>query len=830
MVFLTGEAGTGKTTLVRAFRERLDHRHRFRLGRCEPLSTPIPFGPLYELLPELSGEHGFLPAERGRRGDLFRAVVEEVASERSVFVVEDLHFADEATIDLIGYLGRRIRETPTVLVCTFRREEVDRRHPLSSVVGELGGTATRMDLQPLTVGGVTALATGIDVDPLEVYAATGGNPLFVMEMLAHPGESLPATIADSVLARARTLPPTAWDVLDQVALSPEGVPLSVVDELGEEWEADVDRAVALGLLEFDAGRLRCRHDLIRRALDANLPPATRLRVHRRMFDMLSERAVTAADVVAVAHHAVNARLPQEAVTWSLRAARRAAADGAHREAASHYTAAIEHREVMDADTAIETIAALSYESYLTGDLERAATRGHEVYEMARDAAERGRALRWMSRLAWFRGHRNEALEWGRAAVQTLEEAESDAHELAFAYSNMAQLAMLDADVEATERWANEALAIARPAGDVEVVAHALNNLGTATKDPAVWHHLEESLDLSLEHDLPEHAARAFTNLAYEAVWFHDLDRAERHLRRGIDFSEARDLGTWWWYMRGTRSRVHLLRGRWDDARLDAMAVLETHSDALMRHDALVTLARLRLRCGEESAFDTVTDVVEVALSIDEYTRLNHAADVAAEWCWVSGDRVDRFDDLIEAALSAAAARNDSWGAARIGFWQLRCGLPLPEMRWAPFLAKELSGDRPGAVSDLQAQGAVYEAAVAQASIGRQAAVRSGFGTLERLGAERTLDALRRDLRERGVEGLPRRSGSPRSTNTAGLTPRQMEVLRGIAAGMSNADIADDLYISPKTAEHHVSAILSKLGVRSRTEALVEARSLGLLER
>lgn len=272
VVLVTGDAGAGKTSLLTAFRDRLDHRYRFRMGRCDPLSTPIPLAPLYEMLPTLPPAVSDELGSDGRRERVFRELFAALDSEPNVLVIDDAHWADQATVDLLRFLGRRIAATSALLVCAYRSGEVDRRHPLRVFLGELGVQAHRIEVPPLSFPAVAALTSDSGLDPHRVYSLTGGNPFLVTEMLADPAGELPASVADAVAARAATLPESAWQVLDAVALSPEGLELDLLEQLQAGAVQDADRGVAAGLLQIDGVRVRARHELVRRALEARFPP------------------------------------------------------------------------------------------------------------------------------------------------------------------------------------------------------------------------------------------------------------------------------------------------------------------------------------------------------------------------------------------------------------------------------------------------------------------------------------------------------------------------------------------------------------------------------
>lgn len=826
VVFLQGEAGSGKTSLIRAFRAQLDHRYDVRLGRCEPLSTPTPLGPLYEMLPTFSDEVNRLLHAGKDRAALFAAVFAEIAAGRSVTVFDDAHYADEATVDLVRYLGRRIRDTSATLVCAYRPGEIDRTHPLRAVPGELGDAGMRVELGALSVDGVRVLAEGVDVDPIQVYSASGGNPLFVTQLLAHPGEDLPVSLADAVISLAQSLPPAAWELLDIMGLAPDGLPVRLLDDIGVG--AELDRAVSVGLLEVDGDRVRCRHDLIRLALESNIAPATRLRIHRRLLDALEGRATSAVDVSVLAHHAVEAGSAEEAIGYSIEAAQRAASDGSHREAAAHYANALRFEGHMDEVRRLETRKAYSYELYLTGELEEAWVQARWVHDHAADDGERGRALRWMSRLAWFLGRREDALRDGHLAVEILEQAGSNRHELAYAYSNLSQLAMLDDNADDVHEWGEKALDLARADGDLEVVVHALNNIGTAVvKRSGDSRDIEESLEIALANGLSEHAARAFTNLSYNLLWQRQTDRAEEVLQRGLAFCEDEDLETWWWYMRGPQARLLIERGEWDRAEGLIRAILDTQSAPLMRHDALVARARLLLRHGGDGVQEAVDAAIETGRGIGEYTRLVLAASVAAEAAW-SGHSVGD-DRWITQVLDAAMTRGDRWAATELAFWHLHSGTETSAEGVAEPLVREIAGDYEGSRAAWAEAGSIIHGAIAQAWSRDPEAIRSALETLADVGAHGSARSLRSALRDLGVEGLPRGPIGSTRANPAGLTARQLDVLRCLDAGMSNSEIAEELYISPKTAEHHVSAIITKLGVTSRSSAVAAARERGILD-
>ncbi|GGK41952.1 hypothetical protein GCM10008955_39680 [Deinococcus malanensis] len=205
LVFVGGEAGAGKTTLIETFSRDLGERVRVAIGACDPLSTPRPLGPLLDMAGALGGLDA-LPEGSGSRDELFRALLAKFGggAPPTVVVFEDVHWADEATIDLLRFLGRRMGASRGLLIATYRDDEVGTRHPLRVLLGDLAtlGAVRRMSLPLLPASAVAQLSEGSGLDVVTLHRQTGGNPFFVTEILAAGGEAIPATVRDVVLARA----------------------------------------------------------------------------------------------------------------------------------------------------------------------------------------------------------------------------------------------------------------------------------------------------------------------------------------------------------------------------------------------------------------------------------------------------------------------------------------------------------------------------------------------------------------------------------------------------------------------------------------------------
>ena len=267
---------------------------------------------------------------------MFTAVCDELASPPSpvVLVIEDAHWADGATLDVLRYLGTRMRDLPAVLLVTYRDDALARGHPLRGVLGVLGSrAATRLQLSRLTPDAVREMAASSTVDPSELFRLTGGNPFFVSEALANPGAVVPPTVVDAVLARVGTLSPAAQTALDRLAVIPSGAEVSLLRVLVYDL-APVAEAERAGVVELRGDVVAFRHELARRAVVESLPTSVRLDLNAEVLRALLSRPDC--DPFRILHHAVEAGDDAAVITHGPAAAQEATRVGAHSQAAACY--------------------------------------------------------------------------------------------------------------------------------------------------------------------------------------------------------------------------------------------------------------------------------------------------------------------------------------------------------------------------------------------------------------------------------------------------------------------------------------------------------------
>ena len=224
---VTGEAGIGKTSLIRAFAREAGEHARILLSACDDLMAPRTLGPLRDAALGRDGPLAAALADDEPVEDVFTALLEELAAEPpTVLVVEDLHWADDATLDVLAYAARRVEAAGALLVLTYRDDEVDPGHPLQRLLGVLASCPVhRLELTALSREAVRRLSAGTGADPEAVHRITRGNPFFVTEALASPRDAVPASVVEAVLARVGRLGDDCRQALDQLSVVPSHVSL-----------------------------------------------------------------------------------------------------------------------------------------------------------------------------------------------------------------------------------------------------------------------------------------------------------------------------------------------------------------------------------------------------------------------------------------------------------------------------------------------------------------------------------------------------------------------------------------------------------------------------
>ncbi len=828
IALVAGEAGIGKTALLQEFARR-QSTVRVLWGACDALFTPRPLAPLHDIARQIQGRLLATVTSAASPNVIFPAALDEFERMRSLVVFEDVHWADEASLDLLKYLGRRIQRTKTLLVASYRDDTLGPQHPLRQVIGELPSAGTRrLALAPLSEAAVAQLAREARRPAAELYRITAGNPFFVTEALAGEGDTVPATVRDAVLARAARLSAPARQVAELVCIVPARTEPWILERIVRPDEQAIEGCLSIGMVRDDSGSLAFRHELARRALEDALPPTRRQQLHAKVLEVLIERAEVAA--ARVAHHADGARDERHVLHYAPLAAREAAMLGAHREAASHYQAALHYANGLAPAERARLQELLSYECYLIGENERAFEAQRSALEFWRAQGlqlKEGDALRSLSRLAWFMGNNSLADDYCRDAITTLGSF-PPSPELAMAYCNRASLAMEAHEAEAAIEAAQRAIGLAETWANTEIVCDALTTLGTMRLiigDTAGWADLHRGLQLALAAGLQELVASAYADLAAMAVSRRQYEQACGYMQAGLAYCEERDLDFVRPYMLAYRARMRFEQGDWNAASEDLEAVLrQPRAPAITRIPALRTLAHLRVRRGDPDATGPVAEARTLAGPTPVLQRAGMLAVVCAEAAWLAGDRGGVVRE-VQPVYERARRRRDPRMNGELAAWLWRAAaLGEPPVGIAEPYAQEISGDWRGAANAWRALGCPYEHASLFAWHGTEAEQREALAIFENLGAKPAAESLRRQMRARGLRRIPRGARSSTRGNPFGLTRREAEILALLSEGLRNATIARRLFLSTKTVEHHISAILAKLRVGSRAEAVALSRA------
>jgi DNA-binding CsgD family transcriptional regulator/tetratricopeptide (TPR) repeat protein len=831
-VFIGGEAGVGKTSLVRAFVDDLPAGRPALWGVCDALQTPSALSAFNDMVAQLDAPTRSRLQGLAQRADMFAAFRDAVALRGGVLVFEDVHWADEATLDLLRHLARRVGRMPLLVLATYRDDGAGPSQPLRMLFGDLATAGThRLSIAPLSLAGVGTLVGDARIDAADLRQRTGGNPFFVTEVLASPAQTIPATVRDAVLARVLRASAPCREALEVVAVVPGRAERWLVEAVLPGSEATLERCHAEGLLTREHGSVRFRHEIARQVVEEWLPPALSINLHTRVLRELEARAGDA--WARLVHHATRAGAVEASARYALLAAQQAARAGAHREAASHYAQALSSGALTDAATHAGCLEARSYEHYLVGEIEAAIAcriAALQIWQQHPQVAAQGRNLCWLSRLHWMLGDRKQAELYGAQAVERLQAAPPD-RELAMAYSNLSQLAMLAENASDATRWGERAIALAEVCRAQDILVHALNNVGHAkarADDATGPPLLDRSLRLALEHGLEEHAARAYCNLASGAIIQRDYARAEAQLDAGMAYSLDRGLETWSVYLTACRSRCRFDQGHWDAATRDADEVLgRTGLGAIWRIPALTVVAALRMRRGDPGSVEMLDEVLRLTAPTGELQRIWPVAVARAEAAWLAGD-LRRCRDEAAVGFALARAGRCRWASGETAFWLWRSGALVEwPMHCAEPYALQMRGDWRAAAAAWADLGCPYEQASALID-GDAVAQRRALRIYEDLGARAAALHLRHAMRAQGQRGVPR---GPRATtlgNAFGLTTRELEVLHLLEQGLSNARIADQVHRSVRTVDHHVAAILAKLRAGSRSEAIQRARHCGVV--
>jgi len=395
-----GESGIGKTAIAGSFAARHAPHMRVFAAGCEALQTPRPFGPLIDVADRLPARVARAMHAQEPYNRLFPDLLAWAREAPTLLVLEDLHWADWSTLDLVRYISRRIDDVPLLLVLTYRDDEVSLAHPLLQVLGGLPREVTRrIALAPLSEQAVSQLASHAGRSGAGVHRITGGNPFFVTELLACENSAVPASVRDAVLARVGALSSAAQAVARWVSVVPQEIERALLEELARPESGAIDECQSRGILLGGAQALRFRHELARSCVEQSVPAERREQMHAAVFNALSRGADADLLLARRVHHAQQAGLADAVADLAPRAARAAAASSAHRDAAAMYAVALRHADRLALPALLEVLEAQAIECTLIQALDAATAARERALTLHRQTGDL-RAQGWnLTRLA-----------------------------------------------------------------------------------------------------------------------------------------------------------------------------------------------------------------------------------------------------------------------------------------------------------------------------------------------------------------------------------------------------------------------------------------------
>ena len=831
VVVVRGEAGVGKTSVLRAFCDKHGEDAHVLWGGCDDLLTPQPLGPIWDMTLEEPAIAEWLAEDK--RPEVFRGLRDLLARSLrpTVMVVEDVHWADESTTDLIRYLGRRIDRTHGFLIISVRDDVANGDDPVQALLGHLPSRLVeQIPLQGFTEETVSRLAGDVwDTD--ELWRLTRGNPFFVTELLEAGPQSLPISVRNAVMSKVLKLSRHGRELVDLASVVPGGVDLAVVDEILPNRGSAIEECERQGILQLNGDRLMYRHELARQAVAEALSNIRRRELNMRLLEVFEARSE---DVAICAHFARGAGGIDAMLRLLPEAARKATGTGSHREALSHLRALRPYLDRMDIRQLAEHYDLWAREEYLAGgdDAEDLVGEAVSLRERLGDRIALGRTLLMGSEVLWWRGNRESAMELAHEAVSTLEPIGGE--DLAMAYATLSRWSMVGSDRAGTFHYAERALALLDEEPS-RVRVDVLTTRGTeiaVDRYPEGFEDLEAGYRMAGELGLRSDQARAAHNIG--SIAFRrgdDLHKGREWLSRAVELSERAQTPALAFEGLAELAWIDEMSGDWDRAEEATRSMLAGRAAGADVPIAAAVLARVLMRRGHPDAAEAAANAWASARQSDEPQRLGPAGAAVIEFVWL-GNQVE--GSLLQEILSSYRRHSQRRGVTSEGisydwrslaFWLSAIGeiAEVPE-GWEPYVLLD-RGEWKRAAAYWDERGVPYEKALSL-SFGDTTAKLEALTILDRLGALPLGKRVRDQLREEGVDHVPRGPHRATKESPLGLTPKQTEVLDLLVEGLTNHDIAERLFVSTRTVETHVSAILTKLGASDRTSAVAIAREVG----
>lgn len=838
-ILVSGEAGIGKTSLVKAFCKETKNDCKIYQGTCDALFTPRPLAPLYDIIWQIWGAGWESKMGISDRSELFTRFLHELEKQKetTIIVFEDVHWADEATLDFIKFFARRILHVPCLFILTYRDNEVHSQHPLRNVLGQLPfDSFTRLQLTPLSKKAVEKMAEEKGWSGEDVYTISGGNPFYVSEIMASYSPGIPENIKDSILSVYSRMDERAKHIWEILSVLPTPFEINYLEKMEPSYAAAIENYLDMKILVLDQGLISFKHELYRKTIETSLSPLLRIALNKKILELFRESFEENKEIERIIHHAKNANEYDTVVHYAPLAAKRAAFLGAHIEASKLYLSAIEYYQGSDKDVLLQFYEPYAYECYLTSQIREAIIytgKSLDLWKEKNNIEKMGNCMWFLSRLWWLEGNRKNAENFARQAIEVLDKHPASKVK-AMAYSNMSQWKMLLDQPGESVFWGEQAISIAKEVGAQGALSHAMNNVGSVQMNiPALQQQgvelLRESLSIALKNSYHEHAARAYSNLGSNYMVLKNYESAKKILDEGIKYCEERDLDSWRLNMLALKGDLFLETGNWKQAHSIADNLLKNGSQSpSFVIGALNIMATIKMRRGDADAFSLLMEAQSMAFASKELQKIVPTMIASLEYEWLTGDSIIKTEDLDRVTASIEKSiyiiQNSEFA-----FW-----LGKARKQYLPLKERHDGYDVSGVAKAQKAatfwkkSGYSYAQALALFE-GNDSDKRQAITLVHGLGANAVYQKMKSEMRALGIKNIPKGIRRTTRSNPLHLTTRELDVLQLLKEGLQNKEIAARLFISPKTVDHHITSILFKLDVNSRTKAVNEAIHLDIVK-
>ena len=421
---ICGDAGIGKTSLVESFTQQQEDKAKIYWGACDALFTPRPLAPLYDIAGRMKSTIINKLEQAAPRPSIFNEFLNEIHKEEpNIIVIEDVHWADESTFDFIIFLAKRINKYRSLLIITYRSDEIGSTHPLRLSLSNIPTQyLKRFELQPLSINAVKSLAKNFGRDGDSIFTRTNGNPFLITELLMNNQENIPATVKDLMIFRLSRLSADARSAVETFSVIPSAVEKWLINLLIKNYSV-VDEAVESGILKIEKDSITFRHELLKIAVEESLSESKRFEKNTTILNILLNQKNNAPFLARIMHHAAKTANTEVIFKFAPLAAKQAARLGAHEQALKHYMTALQYSEHISTKEQLDILEGYSYECYLTARIEEGIQSCESAIDILKDRHDplrEGEIFRRLSRLLWYHGKDQKGEEFLLKAIKTLE--------------------------------------------------------------------------------------------------------------------------------------------------------------------------------------------------------------------------------------------------------------------------------------------------------------------------------------------------------------------------------------------------------------------------